>query len=86
MWAQCQDTDRVAAMMCCLQLSRWNIPAVVIVGDALAMEAREVVCPPASLRILGCEASAKARALGDSRGRQRRGVIPGTDRKSFHRA
>lgn len=47
MWAQCQDIDRVAALMCYLQLSLWNIPAVVIVGNTLAMEAREVFYTPA---------------------------------------
>ena len=47
MWAQCQDVDRVAALMCYLQLSLWNIPAVVIVGNTLAMEAREVFYTPA---------------------------------------
>ena len=47
MWAQCQDVDRVAALMCYLQLSLWNIPAVVIVGNTLAMETREVFYTPA---------------------------------------
>jgi hypothetical protein len=47
MWAQCQDVDRVAAMMCYLQLSIWNIPAVVIVGNTLTMEVREVFYTPA---------------------------------------
>lgn len=47
MWVQCQDIDRVAALMCYLQLSLWNIPGVVIVGNTLAMEAREVFYTPA---------------------------------------
>lgn len=47
MWVQCQDIDRVAAMMCFLQLSLWNIPAVVIVGNTLTCEVREVFYMPA---------------------------------------
>lgn len=46
MWVQCQDIDRLAALMCYLQLSLWNIPAVVIVGNTLAGEAREVFYTP----------------------------------------
>jgi type I restriction-modification system DNA methylase subunit len=47
MWAQCQDIDRTAALMCIIQLSLWNIPAVVIVGDTLANEVRERFYTPA---------------------------------------
>lgn len=47
MWARCQDIDRVATMMCYLQLSLWSIPVMVIVGNTLAMEAREVFYTPA---------------------------------------
>ena len=47
MWAQCQDIDRTAALMCFTQLSLWNIPAVVIVGDTLANEVRECFYTPA---------------------------------------
>lgn len=47
MWAQCQDIDRTAALMCFIQLSLWNIPAVVIVGDTLANEVRECFYTPA---------------------------------------
>jgi type I restriction-modification system DNA methylase subunit len=47
MWAQCQDIDRTAALMCFVQLSLWNIPAVVIVGDTLANEVRECFYTPA---------------------------------------
>jgi type I restriction-modification system DNA methylase subunit len=42
LFVQCQDIDRLAALMCYLQLSLWNIPAVVIVGDTLKNEAREI--------------------------------------------
>jgi len=47
MWAHCQDVDRTAALMCYLQLSLWNIPAVVVVGNTLMLEAREVFYTPA---------------------------------------
>lgn len=47
LWVQCQDVDRTAALMCYLQLSLWNVPAVVIVGNTLAMEVREVFYTPA---------------------------------------
>jgi type I restriction-modification system DNA methylase subunit len=47
MWAQCQDIDRTAALMCFIQLSLWNIPAAVIVGDTLANEVRERFYTPA---------------------------------------
>jgi hypothetical protein len=47
MWAHCQDIDRTAALMCYLQLSLWNIPGVVVVGNTLAMESREVFYTPA---------------------------------------
>ena len=47
LWVQAQDIDRTAALMCYLQLSLWHIPAVVIVGNTMAMEAREVFYTPA---------------------------------------
>lgn len=47
MWAHCQDVDRLAALMCYLQLALWNVPAVVLVGNTLALEAREVFYTPA---------------------------------------
>lgn len=47
LWVQCQDIDRTAALMCYLQLSLWNVPAVVIVGNTLAMEVREAFYTPA---------------------------------------
>jgi type I restriction-modification system DNA methylase subunit len=47
MWAQCQDIDRTAALTCFVQLSLWNIPAVVIVGDTLANDVRECFYTPA---------------------------------------
>jgi type I restriction-modification system DNA methylase subunit len=46
-WVQCQDVDRTAALMCYLQLSLWNVPAVVIVGNTLANEVREAFYTPA---------------------------------------
>lgn len=47
LWVQCQDIDRLAALMCYLQLALWNIPGVVVVGNTLALEAREVFYTPA---------------------------------------
>jgi hypothetical protein len=47
LWVQCIDIDRVASMMCYIQLSLWNIPAQVIVGNTLTREYREVLYTPA---------------------------------------
>ena len=47
LWVQCQDIDRTAVLMCYLQLSLWNVPAVVIVGNTLALEVREAFYTPA---------------------------------------
>ena len=47
MWAHCQDVDRLAALMCYLQLALWNVPAVVVVGNTLALEVQEVFYTPA---------------------------------------
>ena len=47
LWVRCQDIDRTAALMCFIQLSLWNVPAVVIVGDTLADEVRDVFYTPA---------------------------------------
>ena len=47
LWAQCIDVDRVAALMCYLQLSLWHVPAQVIVGNTLSMKFQEVFYTPA---------------------------------------
>lgn len=47
MWVECRDIDRTAALMCYVQLALWNIPGVVIVGNTIKMEAREVFYTPA---------------------------------------
>ena len=52
LWVQCVDIDRLCALMCFLQLSLWNVPAQVIVGNSLTMETREVFYTPA--HYLGC--------------------------------
>lgn len=44
---QCIDIDRTVALMCFIQLSLWNIPAQVIVGDSLKMEFHEQWYTPA---------------------------------------
>lgn len=49
LFVQAQDVDRVAALMCYLQLSLWHIPAQVIVGNTLTLEVREVFLTPAYL-------------------------------------
>ncbi|GAW86207.1 conserved hypothetical protein [Bathymodiolus platifrons methanotrophic gill symbiont] len=47
LWVQCIDVDRIAGLMCYLQLSLWHIPAEVIIGNTLSMEFREVFYTPA---------------------------------------
>ncbi len=47
LWVECVDTDRLVALMCYLQLSLWNIPAKIIVGDSLSLETRETFYTPA---------------------------------------
>jgi hypothetical protein len=44
---QCIDVDRNAALMCYTQLSLWNVPAEIIVGNTLSWEIREVWYTPA---------------------------------------
>lgn len=46
-WVQAIDVDRMAALMCYIQLSLWNVPAEVIVGNTLSLEIREVWYTPA---------------------------------------
>lgn len=47
LWVQCIDVDRMAALMCFIQLTLWNVPAEVIVGNTLSWEIREVWYTPA---------------------------------------
>jgi len=47
LWVQCTDIDRLAALMCYVQLGLWNVPAQVIVGNSLTLETREVFYTPA---------------------------------------
>ena len=47
LWVQCIDVDRMAALMCYIQLTLWNVPAEIIVGDTLRWELREVWYTPA---------------------------------------
>lgn len=47
LWVQCIDDDRVAALMCYIQLTLWNVPAEVIVGNTLTGERREIWYTPA---------------------------------------
>lgn len=47
LWVQCVDVDRMAALMCYIQLTLWNVPAQVIVGNTLTWEHREIWYTPA---------------------------------------
>ena len=47
LWVQCIDIDRTAALMCYVQLSLWNVPAEIIVGNTLSLEFREFFYTPA---------------------------------------
>jgi len=46
LWVQCIDVDRMAALMCYIQLSLWNVPAEIIVGNTLSWDIREVWYTP----------------------------------------
>ena len=46
-WMQCVDVDRLPALMCFIQLSLWNVPAEIVVGNSLTLEVREVWKTPA---------------------------------------
>lgn len=47
LWVQCIDVDRLAALMCYVQLTLWHVPAEVVVGNTLSLETREVWLTPA---------------------------------------
>jgi type I restriction-modification system DNA methylase subunit len=47
LWVQAIDVDRKVALMCYIQLTLWNVPAQVIVGNTLTLEVREVWYTPA---------------------------------------
>lgn len=47
LWVHCVDVNRLAALMCYIQLSLWNVPAEVVVGNTLTLETREVWHTPA---------------------------------------
>jgi len=47
LWVQAIDVDRMAALMCYIQLSLWNVPAEVIVGNTLSWDICEVWYTPA---------------------------------------
>lgn len=73
------DIDRTAALMCYIQLSLWNVPAEIIVGDCLRMEYREHWFTPAYV-LNGWEArlnKAQSRHKdGESDGSTGRGAPP----------
>lgn len=47
--AHAVDVDRTAALMSYIQFSLWNVPAMVVVGNALTLEEREVWETPAAV-------------------------------------
>lgn len=47
LFVQATDIDKTAARMCYIQLSLWNVPAEIVVGDVLRMEVRRVMYTPA---------------------------------------
>ena len=47
LFVHCIDVDRVAALMCFIQLTLWHVPAEVVVGNTLTLETREVWYTPA---------------------------------------
>ncbi|MCW3784423.1 N-6 DNA methylase [Defluviimonas salinarum] len=47
LWVQAIDVDRTAALMAYIQLSLWNVPAEIVVGNAITLETREVWLTPA---------------------------------------
>ena len=49
LWVQCIDVDRLAALMCYVQLALWNVPAEVLVGNTLSLQFREVWHTPQHL-------------------------------------
>lgn len=46
LYVQCIDIDRLASLMCYLQLSLWHVPAEVIIGNTITMNFREVYYTP----------------------------------------
>lgn len=46
LYVQCIDIDRLAGLMCYLQLSLWHVPAEVIIGNTITMNFREVYYTP----------------------------------------
>jgi hypothetical protein len=46
LYVQCIDIDRLAGLMCYLQLSLWHIPAEVIIGNTITLNFREVYYTP----------------------------------------
>lgn len=49
LWVQCVDVDRKVALMCYIQLTLWNVPAEIIVGNSLTLEYREFWYTPAHM-------------------------------------
>jgi hypothetical protein len=63
LWVQAIDVDRTASLMCYIQLSLWNVPAEVIVGNTLTLEVREVWHTPA-YHLFGWKARLAGEGIG----------------------
>lgn len=76
-WVQAVDVDRTVALMCYIQLSLWNVPAEVVVGNSLSLEVREVFYTPAhylngwSLRLLVHRLSELVKPTSDSQNEEK---------------
>lgn len=46
LFVNCIDIDRVAGLMCYVQLSLWHVPAEIIIGNTLTLNFREVYYTP----------------------------------------
>ena len=47
LWVEAVDIDRLAALMAYVQLSLWNVPAKILVGNTLSLDFRECWYTPA---------------------------------------
>lgn len=75
LWVQAIDVDRMAALMCYIQLSLWNVPAEIVVGNTLSWEIREVWYTPPPI-IWVCGSIVSAANLRPTKSSPRR-IVPG---------
>lgn len=67
LFVSCIDVNRVAALMCYVQLSLWNVPAEVIVGNSLSMKLHERWLTPAYI-LFGWDSRLRWQKMMDSVG------------------